>query len=171
MTLLGGSGHVADLAARYLRLSALGLPFALIALAGQGWLRGMSRLREPLLILVAANVANVILEVLLVYGLDAGLDGSALGTVIAQLGMGAAFAVLLLGAGWLTSPGVVRDAVDAVDRRGDPRPHGARCSDPSWSQAPSAPGSEPPRSALTRSPSSCSSSSRSSSMRSRSRGR
>jgi putative MATE family efflux protein len=96
MALLGGSGHVADLAARYLRLSALGLPFALIALAGQGWLRGMSRLREPLVILVAANVANVVLEVVLVYGFDLGLDGSALGTVIAQLGMGGAFAALLL---------------------------------------------------------------------------
>ena len=104
MTLLGGSGHVADLAARYLRLSALGLPFALIALSGQGWLRGMSRLREPLLILVAANVVNVVLEVLLVYGLDAGLDGSALGTVIAQLGMGVAFAALLLGAGGSRRP-------------------------------------------------------------------
>jgi putative MATE family efflux protein len=96
MALLGGSGHVADLAARYLRLSALGLPFALIALAGQGWLRGMSRLREPLVILVVANVANVVIELVLVYGLDTGLDGSALGTVIAQLGMGAAFATLLL---------------------------------------------------------------------------
>jgi MATE family, multidrug efflux pump len=98
MGLLGGSGHVADLAARYLRLSALGLPFALIALAGQGWLRGMSRLRAPLAILVAANAANVVLELVLVYGLDTGLDGSALGTVVAQLGMGAAFAALLLGA-------------------------------------------------------------------------
>jgi putative MATE family efflux protein len=98
MALLGGSGHVADLAARYLRLSALGLPFALIALAGQGWLRGMSRLREPLVILVVANAANVLLELVLVYGLDTGLDGSALGTVIAQFGMGAAFASLLLGA-------------------------------------------------------------------------
>ena len=96
MTLLGGAGHVADLAARYLRLSALGLPFALIALAGQGWLRGMSRLREPLVILVAANVANVVLELALVYGLDLGLDGSAIGTVLAQSGMGVAFAVLLL---------------------------------------------------------------------------
>jgi putative MATE family efflux protein len=96
MTLLGGSGHVAGLAARYLRLSALGLPFALIALAGQGWLRGMSRLREPLVILVAANAANVVFELVLVYGLDTGLDGSALGTVVAQLGMGAAFATLLL---------------------------------------------------------------------------
>jgi putative MATE family efflux protein len=98
MTLLGGSGHVADLAARYLRLSALGLPFALVALAGQGWLRGMSRLREPLVILVAANAVNVVLELVLVYGLDTGLDGSALGTVLAQLGMGVAFAALLLGA-------------------------------------------------------------------------
>jgi putative MATE family efflux protein len=98
MTLLGGSGHVADLAARYLRLSALGLPFALIALAGQGWLRGMSRLREPLVILVVANLANVVLELVLVYGLDTGLDGRALGTVIALFGMGAAFAALLLGA-------------------------------------------------------------------------
>jgi putative MATE family efflux protein len=98
MTLLGGSGHVGDLAARYLRLSALGLPSALVALAGQGWLRGMSRLREPLVILVAANAVNVVLELILVYGLDTGLDGSALGTVLAQLGMGVAFAALLLGA-------------------------------------------------------------------------
>jgi putative MATE family efflux protein len=96
MTLLGGSGHVADLAARYLRLSALGLPCALIALAGQGWLRGMSRLHEPLVILVVANAVNVVLEIVLVYGLDLGLDGSALGTVLAQLGMGVAFAALLL---------------------------------------------------------------------------
>ena len=96
MELLGGSGHVAQLAARYLRISAIGLPFALIALAGQGWLRGMSRLREPLVILVLANLVNVGLELFLVYGLDLGLDGSALGTVLAQLGMGAAFAWLLL---------------------------------------------------------------------------
>src|SRR5690349_12240580 len=96
MSLLGGSGHVADLAARYLRISAFGLPCALIALAGQGWLRGMSRLREPLVILLAANTVNVVLEVVLVYGLDLGLDGSALGTVLAQAGMGAAFAALLL---------------------------------------------------------------------------
>ena len=47
-------------------------------------------------ILVVANLVNVVLEVVLVYGFDLGLDGSALGTVVAQLGMGVAFAVLLL---------------------------------------------------------------------------
>ncbi|HMI72689.1 MAG TPA: MATE family efflux transporter [Solirubrobacteraceae bacterium] len=93
---LGGEDHVADMAARYLRIASIGVPMALIALAGQGWLRGMSDLRTPLVIVVAANVANVVLEVLFVYGFDWGLDGSAWGTVLAQLGMGAAFATVLL---------------------------------------------------------------------------
>jgi putative MATE family efflux protein len=93
---LGGEGHVADLAARYLRIGALGVPMALVALAGQGWLRGMSDLRTPLVIVVAANGVNVVLEVLFVYGFDWGLDGSAWGTVLAQYGMGAAFAAVLL---------------------------------------------------------------------------
>lgn len=94
--LLGGEGEVAAAAARYLRISAIGLPCALLALAGQGWLRGVGDLRSPLIVVVIASAANVVLEVFLVYGLDLGLDGSAAGTVIAQLGMGAAFAWLLL---------------------------------------------------------------------------
>jgi putative MATE family efflux protein len=94
--LLGGEGDVADMAERYLRIAALGAPMALIALAGQGWLRGVGDLRTPLVIVVAANAANVVLELLFVYGLEFGLDGSAWGTVIAQAGMGAAFAAVLL---------------------------------------------------------------------------
>jgi putative MATE family efflux protein len=93
---LGGEGHVADMAARYLRIGSIGIPMALIALAGQGWLRGMGDLRTPLVIVVAANGANVVLELLFVYGFDWGLDGSAWGTVLAQLGMGIAFATVLL---------------------------------------------------------------------------
>ncbi|MEA2194787.1 MAG: hypothetical protein QOG42_1221 [Solirubrobacteraceae bacterium] len=96
VALFGGGGDTATLAGRYLRLSAAGLPFALVALAGQGYLRGIEDLRTPLLIVVAAQVANALLEVWLVYGLDLGLDGSALGTVLAQGAMGAAFAWLLL---------------------------------------------------------------------------
>jgi MATE family, multidrug efflux pump len=96
MTLVGGHGHVADLAARYLRLSAFGLPCALIALAAQGYLRGVGDLKSPLIVVVAANAINIVLELLFVYVLDWGLDGSALGTVAAQAGMGAAFALMLL---------------------------------------------------------------------------
>ena len=98
ITLLGGDGHVGELATTYLRIGALGLPFALIALAGQGYLRGVEQLGTPLRILIAANLANVVLEVVFVYGLDWGLRGSAWGTVIAQAGMGIAFVSQLLAA-------------------------------------------------------------------------
>jgi putative MATE family efflux protein len=96
MALVGGHGHSADLAARYLRISALGLPFALIALAAQGYLRGIGDLRSPLIVVVVANAINIVLELLFVYGLGWGLDGSAAGTVVAQAGMGVAFAMYLL---------------------------------------------------------------------------
>ena len=98
IALLGGEGEVGDLATMFLRIGALGLPFALIALAGQGYLRGVGNLTTPLRIVVLANVLNVVLEVVFVYGLDWGLAGSAWGTVIAQAAMGAAFVRLLLAA-------------------------------------------------------------------------
>ncbi len=96
--LVGGHDHVGELAIGYLRIGAFGLPFALIALAGQGYLRGVSDLRTPLVIVVVANAANVALNVLFIYGLDWGLNGSAAATVVAQAGMGAAFVRELLGA-------------------------------------------------------------------------
>jgi putative MATE family efflux protein len=94
--LMGGEGRTGDLAVMYLRIGALGLPFALIALAGQGFLRGVSDLRTPLVIVVAANVANVVLNLLFIYVFDWGLAGSAWATVVAQSGMGAAFIAALL---------------------------------------------------------------------------
>ena len=94
--LMGATGHTASLAVLYMRIAALGLPFALIALAGQGYLRGVSDLRTPLVIVVAANLLNVVLELLFVYGFGWGIRGSAWGTAIAQGAMGIAFAVLLL---------------------------------------------------------------------------
>ena len=94
--LLGGEGRTGELATTYLRIGSLGLPFALIALAGQGWLRGMSDLRTPLVIVVVANAVNVVLNLLFIYGFGWGLEGSAWATVVAQAGMGAAFAFRLL---------------------------------------------------------------------------
>jgi putative MATE family efflux protein len=80
----------------YFRIAAIGLPAALIALAGQGYMRGVSNLRRPLEIVVVANVANLVLEVLFVYVFHWGIAGSAAGTAIAQAGMGVAFVVELL---------------------------------------------------------------------------
>ena len=94
--LMGGEGRTGELAVTYLRIGSLGLPFALIALSGQGFLRGVSDLRTPLVIVVAANAANVALNLLFIYGFGWGLAGSAWATVVAQGGMGAAFVAVLL---------------------------------------------------------------------------
>jgi putative MATE family efflux protein len=93
---LGGHGQSGHFALVYFRIAAAGLPAALVALAGQGYLRGISNLRRPLEIVVAANVVNLVLELLFVYGLHWGIAGSAAGTAIAQAGMGVAFVVELL---------------------------------------------------------------------------
>ncbi len=96
MTALGGNTDTADLAARYLRLSAVGVAAQLVAIAGQGWLRGREQLGLALRLVVMGQVINVVAEVVLVYGFDLGLDGSALGTVLAQVSMAAATVWLVL---------------------------------------------------------------------------
>jgi putative MATE family efflux protein len=93
---LGGHGRSGHFALVYFRIAAAGLPAALVSLAGQGYLRGVSNLRRPLVIVIASNVANLILELLFVYGLGWGIAGSAAGTALAQAGMGIAFVLELL---------------------------------------------------------------------------
>ena len=100
VALMGGAGEVAEGATTYLRIAAVAAPAFMLASAGQGYLRGTGDLRTPLLILVAAHLVNIVLEVLFVYGFGWGLAGSAWGTVIAQAGMGAAFVVVQRRAGW-----------------------------------------------------------------------
>ena len=57
--------------------------------------RGAADYRAPLVILLAANLVNTVLELLFVFGLDWGVPGSAWSTVIAQVLAGVAFAVAL----------------------------------------------------------------------------
>jgi len=84
ITVMGGHGRVAHLSVLYVRLAAIGLPCALVAVAAQGYFRGVARLRRPLVVLLAGNVLNALLELWFVYGLRWGIAGSAWGTVVAQ---------------------------------------------------------------------------------------
>lgn len=84
VSLLGASTDVADFAVTYLRISAIGVPFVVVGLAAQGVQRGASDYRSSLVILVAANVLNAVVEIFLVIGLDYGVAGAAWSTVLAQ---------------------------------------------------------------------------------------
>ena len=81
---LGAHGRSGHFALVYFRLAAIGLPAALIALAGQGYLRGISSMRRPFAIVLASNAVNVVLELLFVYGFHWGIAGSAAGTAMPQ---------------------------------------------------------------------------------------
>jgi putative MATE family efflux protein len=83
--LLGASEQARPFALTYLRISLVGLPAMLVVLAATGALRGLKNTRTPLLATGLAAVANVPLNLVLVYPLGLGVAGSALGTVLAQM--------------------------------------------------------------------------------------
>jgi putative MATE family efflux protein len=87
---------VADAAATYLSISMAGLPAMLVVFAATGLLRGLQDTRTPLVVAVAGFGANAGLNALLIYGAGWGIAGSAIGTVIAQWGMVAAYVVVIV---------------------------------------------------------------------------
>jgi putative MATE family efflux protein len=88
--------QVADLAATYLHLALLGAVPLLLMLAATGVLRGLQDTRTPLVVAVVGNLANIVLNVALVYGLDLGIAGSALGTLLAQAGSAIALVAVVV---------------------------------------------------------------------------
>jgi len=89
--LMGPSAAVRPNALLYLRIASLGLVPVLLALVGVGYLRGLQDTVTPLRIALLANAANLVLEVVAIYGLGMGLAASAWATVIAQVGAAVVF--------------------------------------------------------------------------------
>jgi len=82
--LAGGDGEVARGAAEWLRIAALGAPGIMLAMAGNGWMRGVQDTRRPVFYVIGGNVLSAVLCPLLVYPAGLGLVGSAIANVAAQ---------------------------------------------------------------------------------------
>ncbi|UUE20324.1 MATE family efflux transporter [Microbacterium sp. J1-1] len=95
VSLFGASEAVAAQANEYLVISMWGLPAMLIVFAATGLLRGMQDTMTPLWIAGLGFGANALLNWLFIYGLGWGIAGSAAGTVTAQWGMVAAYALVV----------------------------------------------------------------------------
>lgn len=115
--LAGSDAAVRQDAVSWLRVGLVGLPGVLVVLAGNGWMRGVQMTREPVRIVVVANVLSAVLCPLLVYPVGLGLRGSAVANVVGQAVGGALFLRALrgpLGPHWPTirrQLGVGRDLV------------------------------------------------------------
>jgi putative MATE family efflux protein len=82
--LAGGPGQIQHAAETWFRIAVLGLPGVLLVLAGNGWMRGVQRTREPVVIVVVANALSAAASPILVYPVGLGLTGSAVANVAAQ---------------------------------------------------------------------------------------
>ncbi|MEU2251960.1 MATE family efflux transporter [Nocardia xishanensis] len=95
---IAGGGDIAAAALSWVRIALFGVPLVLIAMAGNGWLRGVQETRRPLLYVVAGLGLSAVLCPVLVHGLlgapALGLPGSAVANVLGQT----VTAVLFLGA-------------------------------------------------------------------------
>lgn len=87
--LMGASTEVSGPATSYLLIRSLATPAVLVVTAGHGAFRGYHDLRTPLVIAATVNGLNLILDPILIFGFDMGLQGAAIATVAAQwLGAG-----------------------------------------------------------------------------------
>jgi putative MATE family efflux protein len=89
--LMGPSAAVRPHALLYLRIASLGMLPVMLGLVGVGYLRGLQDTVTPLRIALLANAANLVLEVVAIFGLGMGLAASAWATVLAQVGAAVVF--------------------------------------------------------------------------------
>jgi putative MATE family efflux protein len=108
--LFGSEPEVASEAATYLKIRFLALPAMLISMVGHGVYRGHQDTKTPLYVAIGLNVVNLVLDPILIFGLDLGVSGAAWATVVAQFFSAAWFLVLMfwvhrtrLGVGMLKS--------------------------------------------------------------------
>ena len=83
--LMDTPGDVIGLSAVYMRIYFMGMPFFMLYNYGAAILRAVGDTKRPLLFLIAAGMANVVLDLLLVIVIPLGVAGVAIGTVVSQM--------------------------------------------------------------------------------------
>lgn len=109
----------------YIRIYFAGMVPSLIYNVGAGLLRAVGDSRRPLYFLIAACMVNIVLDVLLVVGLEMGVAGAALATVFSQTVSAVLVVVTLMRSGqsYRLEPKKIRfygDLLDSIVRIGFP---------------------------------------------------
>lgn len=96
VSLFGAAEPVNIQGAAYLRAAAPSMLGMMLVLAGTGAMRGMLDAKIPLVISVSGAIANVACNATFIYGFKLGVTGAGIGTSLAGIGMGAAFALKIM---------------------------------------------------------------------------
>ena len=102
--LLAGGEDVTAQASQYVTARFFGAPAALCFFAINGWLLGLGRTREALVLQLVMNIVNIIADIALVWGMGLGALGVGIGTALAE------WAALLTGlviAGRVAGSGII----------------------------------------------------------------
>ena len=98
--LLTGGGELASDTLSWLRIARFGVPFILLSMAGNGWMRGVQEVRQPPIFVVVGFGVSAILCPALIYGWgflpSIGLKGSAWANVVGQSLTGILFTIVLI---------------------------------------------------------------------------
>ena len=90
-TLLGAPADMLPLIAGYMKILYAGVPFVVVGMVGMSSMRATGDTRLPSALMVAAAIANVVLDPLLIFGLgplpEMGLNGAATAALIARGGL------------------------------------------------------------------------------------
>jgi putative MATE family efflux protein len=95
LRLLGTVEELLPPAVTYLQVRAVGVPLLLLTYVGHGAFRGVSDTKTPMGVVVAANVVNAVLTVVLVFPVGMGIAGAAWATVAAEALTAGALLLLL----------------------------------------------------------------------------
>jgi putative MATE family efflux protein len=99
--LYNADGLILNYAVSYYKIRAIGLPFTLVTFSIYGVFRGLQNTFYPMIISIIGMVLNIVLDYLLVFGIDGVLEpmhieGAAIASVIAQVVMAFISIILLL---------------------------------------------------------------------------
>jgi putative MATE family efflux protein len=99
LTAFGATPDIMEYGTQYLVITAYGTPQIIFAMVASNLIRGSGDAVKPMVIMITASVANIILDPLMILGLgpfpEMGVRGAALATVIAQ-SVGASLALCFL---------------------------------------------------------------------------
>ncbi|CAI2935408.1 MATE family efflux transporter [Aminobacter niigataensis] len=87
VALLGATGETLELSTRFLQIVLPSFPIMALGMCTTGILRGVGDARRAMYVTLGSGIAAAILDPILIFGFDLGLDGAAISTVLTRFVM------------------------------------------------------------------------------------